>query len=61
MIFIACNSYQTARRRYPRAQAIARMPGGFMCFALRADYIRWRRNHDRSHDSSQTRPRGGAI
>ena len=43
MIFIACNSYQTARRRYPRAQAIARMPGGFMCFALRADYIRWRR------------------
>jgi hypothetical protein len=43
MIFIACRSYQTARHYCPRAQTISRVPGGFMCFALRADYLRWKR------------------
>jgi hypothetical protein len=44
MIFCPCKTYKTARRRYPRAQVIARVDGGFWCFALRADYIRWKRN-----------------
>ena len=43
MIFIACKSRQTARRRYPRAAVIARVDGGYMCFALRSDWLKWRR------------------
>lgn len=42
MIFVPVKSYEAARRRYPRAAIISRVPGGFMCFASKADYLKWK-------------------
>jgi hypothetical protein len=42
MVFVPVKSYRAARRRYPRAAIICKVDGGYMCFASRADWLKWR-------------------
>jgi hypothetical protein len=40
--FIRCKNRKTAKRKYPWALKIVKVPEGFMCFELYEDYEAWK-------------------
>jgi hypothetical protein len=42
MKFIEAKSWEAAKRKYPEAQVIAKVEGGYMCFLTLQEYDTWK-------------------